>query len=322
MLAGQDLGGGHQGRLGAGSRHIPHGQHGHHGLAGAHIPLEQAAHPLTRREVAADLGQAAGLGAGQLEGQVRLNAVRQGGWQDSGGWLLAPLSLALGHGQLVGQQFVIGQPADVVGVGQQVGLGLWRMQPRQRLAPRDELLPSEECGVLPLGKFRSALKGFQHKLADRARRQAGGGGIDRLHLWDVGGAVGGDDVVRMGDLQGQAEPFDLAGDQPLGAHRVLGLQLAAEAAEEHQIQRSGPVIGFHLPRLLGTARFVVGVDLHQEGLDLTLHGVDHGGIAPADQGMGLQERHVADNGPGQFLEQRRHALAHPLQGGDGGIERE
>ena len=70
MLLGEDLGGGHQGALESGCRRRQESSQGHHGFAAAHLALEQ---PVHRRRaaphVSADFGDAASLGAGQLEWQ-------------------------------------------------------------------------------------------------------------------------------------------------------------------------------------------------------------------------------------------------------------
>ena len=321
MLAGEDLGRGHQRALAAAGGDVGHGQHGDDGLARADVALDQAAHPLAGLEVAANVGQRPLLGAGQAVGQVFAYGFGQRRGGDAGGGLGAALGFALGHGQLVGQQLVIGQAPGVRGLRGEVGLRLRGVQEPQRLAPAREPLAGQPGGVLPLREFGRAAERLQRELAHGAGRQAGGGGIDRLEGRDVGGAVGGDDVVGMGDLQAGAEPLDLAADQPLGAERVLGLELAAEAAEEHQAEHAGAVIGLDPPGLLGAARALVGVDLDLEDLHRAFDRAGDGGVLAADHRVRAQEGDVAHDRPRQLLQQGRNARADALEGRDRCVER-
>jgi hypothetical protein len=57
VLAGQDLGRGHQGRLEAARRRVGHGQRRDRRLAGAHVALQQPAHLLAGAQIGADLGE-------------------------------------------------------------------------------------------------------------------------------------------------------------------------------------------------------------------------------------------------------------------------
>ena len=85
MLAGEDLGRGHQRGLAAGLDGGQHGEEGDQGLAGADVALEQAVHPVGRRHVGGDLGDGAGLGAGGGIGQGGedrcLQRGRRRGWR-------------------------------------------------------------------------------------------------------------------------------------------------------------------------------------------------------------------------------------------------
>ena len=95
VLARQDLGGRHQRRLQAGGGDVGHRQHGDHRLARADVALHQPAHPLAGRQVAADLGQRADLGAGQPERQVGLDRVGQRRWPAIAGGGLGSCGAAL-----------------------------------------------------------------------------------------------------------------------------------------------------------------------------------------------------------------------------------
>ena len=99
---------------------------------------------------------------------------------DPGGRLLAPLGLALGHGQLLGQQLVIGQAAVVragAARGRPRSRGLCRRASASRQAGNRSL--REPGRVLPLRQLRRALQGLQREGAHAAGGQALGGRIDR-----------------------------------------------------------------------------------------------------------------------------------------------
>ena len=69
MLPGQDLRGGHQGRLAAVFRREVDAGGGHHGLAGAHVPLAEPVHGKARAHVGECLVDGAALGPRQGEGE-------------------------------------------------------------------------------------------------------------------------------------------------------------------------------------------------------------------------------------------------------------
>ena len=75
VLLGQDLRGGHQGRLPAVLHHKVHAGGGHHGLAGAHVPLAQAVHGDAPLHVGQGLVHAAALGVRQGEGEGTVKPV-------------------------------------------------------------------------------------------------------------------------------------------------------------------------------------------------------------------------------------------------------
>ena len=75
MLLGQNLRGGHQGRLAAVLHHKVHAGGGYHGLAGAHVPLAQAVHGDAPLHVGQGLVHAAALGVRQGEGEDTVKPV-------------------------------------------------------------------------------------------------------------------------------------------------------------------------------------------------------------------------------------------------------
>ena len=301
VLAGQDFGRGHQGRLEAGAGGVGHGQHGHHGLARADVALQQPAHPFAGGQIAANLRQRADLGAGQLEGKSLLGRIGQRtGWNARAG-RRAARGLALGQGQLVGQQFVIGQAATRPGERRKIGLAGRGMHRCQGLAPAWKLFTRLPSGVLPFGELGRARQSLQGELAKGSRGQAVGGGVDRLDLGDVAGALLVDDVVRMGDLEFGSvavRPLDLAADGAARALGVLALQVRAVALEPDQGQEAGAVPRTDLPRLAEALRREVGVDGDDEGLDLALYGLVDRGHGSANQARWRGEQHVAHDRAG------------------------
>jgi len=322
VLASEDLGGRHQGRLAAPGRHVGHGAHGDHGLARAHVALDQPAHPLAGGEVGADVAQRPLLGAGEGEGQVGADAFGHLAGGDRRGGLAAALGLALGHGQLLGQELVIGQAPPGRRLRRDVGLGFRIVQPRQCLTPGRQALPRPPGAVLPFRQLRSSLQGLLHEPAHRAGGQAGRRRIDRLQLGDLGRLVRRQHVVGVDDLPAVALVFDLAGDDAADVRRMPLLQLGAEAAEEDQGHEAGFVEHPHAPGLLRAARLLEGLHGDLEGHHLAVAGGGDGGRRAAHQRMGLEEQDVADDRAGQLRQQWGHARAHPLEGGDGRIKRE
>jgi hypothetical protein len=72
--------------------------------------------------------------------------------------LAPPRRLALGHGHLMGQELVIGQPHPVRGFKLEIGEGLWIVQTLKRLTPAHPFVLGQPRGVLPFGQFRGAVQ--------------------------------------------------------------------------------------------------------------------------------------------------------------------
>ena len=312
VLAGEDFGRRHQGRLQSGRRGVGHGQHGDHGLAGADIALQQPAHALAALQVASDFLHRAHLGAGQAEGQGGLDLVRQGAGGDDGGELGLAALLALGHRQLVGEEFVVGQPPAHGRQWRQIGLAGGRMQRLHGLAPGRKLLARQPGGILPFVELGRALQRREGQLAHDARGQAGGGWIDRFVVRDVADPLGRDVVFRVAHLQLAAEPFDLAADRALGPERIGLQQVLAAAFEPSQGQKARAVEGADTIGL-GAAAGDVLVDIDDEGLDQALQRALDRGEAAIDQALGRQEQHVAHMRARQLFHQRRDLWSHALQ---------
>ncbi len=150
--------------------------------------------------------------------------------------LAPPGALALRHGQLVGEELVVGQPPPLGRVQQGVGLDLRRMQGLQRLPPAGEPFPRHERRVLPLRQLRRPLQRLVRQSADGAGRQACCGRVDGLERRDLVDPLGREDVVRVVDLELDAElpALDLSADGAQGAFRMLALQAVAEHLEIDQ----------------------------------------------------------------------------------------
>ncbi len=319
VLARQDLGRRHQGRLQPRVGDIGHGQHGHHGLARPHIALQQPAHPVAGTEVAADLGQGHGLGPGQAEGQGGLQpfGVRSSG-NDRRGFATAG-ALALGHGQLMGEELIVGQSAPMRGVQEGVGLDLRSVQGLQRLAPAREAFARLEGAVLPFGQLRRPLQGLVGQPADRARRQARRGWIDGFEARDFVRPLGGQHIVGMVDLIFDAlvPALHPAADRAQGSFRMLSFQAVAEHFEIDQEKEPGLVGDPDAVGLGGRASGQMGVDAHHEDLHLVLARLAGLGMTALHHARGGEQQHVPHQGPGQALHQRRELGPDTFQRGRG-----
>ena len=315
MLAGQDFGRGHQGGLEAAGGRVGQGQGGDGGLARTDVALKQPAHLFAGGQVAADFGDGLGLGVGQGEGQGLEQVVGGGAGGDDGRGLDLAGAATAGQGQLVGQEFVIGQALAGGGLGRQVGLARRGVQGVQRRAPAQPVLLLQPGGVLPFRQVGGGGQGGLDQFAQLARGQALGRRIDGFGSGDVGGLVGRDNV-RVDDLDLAVEAFDLARDQPGLAARQQPVDMLGRAAEPDQVDEAGRVAGADLQRGAGAAGDEQAVDDDLEDPDLAVHGGRrlHG---PADDdARGAEEGQVAHQRTRHLLHQGQDAGAHALQAGD------
>jgi hypothetical protein len=315
VLAGEDFGRGHQGGLEPRGGRVGQRQGGDGGLAGADVALKQPAHLFPRRQVAADFCDGLRLGAGQTEaecGQQMVGGLARGdprSRRDLTG------AAAAGEGQLVGQQFVIGQPLPGRGVGFQLGFAGRGVQGFQRGAPAGPAGLRHPRRILPFREFRSVGEGSLHQFAHDAGREAGGRGIDRLDGGDLAGLFGGVDV-RMDDLDLGVEALDLAADQPLLALGQQAVDVLGRTAEPDHVDEAGVVGRPDLDRGAGFAGHEQPVDHHLEDADLPLDRIRRRHRLAHDQARGRQKGHVADQRPGQFLDERQDLRPHALQAGN------
>ncbi len=313
MLSSQDFRGRHQHRLTARRRYIGHGQHGHHRLARAYVALDQARHALAAGEIAADLGQGARLGARQPVRQGGLHPPRHLAGRYGRRGFRAAVGLALHHGELMGEQLVIGQPPARRGVRQQVHAHGWGVQGLQRGAPGGPGLARQQVRVDPLGKLRGSRQRGERQPADRARGKASGGGIDRLVRWHFTGAVEGHEVIGMDQLQLGVEPLRPAAGDPLGAHRVAALKSVAEHLEPAQESEARLVGHADAVGMAGPAGRLVGVDAHAQRGDLPLLHLGDPPLAPVHEPGWRQEQQVAHPLASQLDHQRPQLGAEALQ---------
>ena len=100
VLLGQDLSGGHHGRLPAAAEGHPGTGRGHRRLARAHVPLEQPVHGPSRGQIGGALGDGPPLGLRGRKGQQSIKVRRVAGRK---GWPLPPAAALAQQGQAGGQ---------------------------------------------------------------------------------------------------------------------------------------------------------------------------------------------------------------------------
>ena len=109
MLLGQDLRGGHQGRLTAVFYGVIHAGGGHHGLAGAHVPLAQAVHGRAGGHIRQGFIYAPALGGSQCKGKSLVKNLHVHGGAGGDGYRHPALSQAL-EADGEEEQLLKGQP--------------------------------------------------------------------------------------------------------------------------------------------------------------------------------------------------------------------
>ncbi len=104
---------------------------------------------------------------------------------------------------------------------------------------------------------------------------------------------------------------------------MLAFQVRPVALEEGDGDEAALAIDdADAPGLVGGARPLVIVDDDREGGDLAINQAEETRGFAADQAVGLEEQHVADEGAGQLLDQRRDLGPDALEGRDRGEQRE
>ena len=299
VLAGQDFRGCHDGGLGARLDRAQRRQQRDHRLAAAHVALKQAQHADGFGHVGVDLGQRAGLGAGQRPRQCRQNLGPQRAVAAHRPALqLAHVGAHHGQGQLVGEQFVIGQPAAGGRILDHRAVAVGAVQGVEGGVPGRAFLAGQPGLVLPFGQIGRAVQGGPHRLCHHAGGQAGGQRIDRLHRHHLILLGRGNHVVGMSDLDFVVEMLDQAADHPPFALGQLATQPVLAAVEEHQVQKPGLVRTAHAIGSLGAGGGEMGVHMDQQGRHLARRRLGHLGVEAA-----------VDHPRGQVPQQVHHPLA-------------
>ena len=268
VLGGQDLRGGHEGRLGPGLDYRPAQGGGHGGLAAAHVPLDEAVHGAVPGHVGDGLRDGPPLGAGEPEGQQVLKFLWEAVGQGVGVSGAPPLFD--GHEpQLQHQELLEDQPApgDV-----QVPGGPGEVDVLQGVAQVAQLV------LLPDGLGEGVVDGLGQQLqgrpyggGDHPGGEPGGGGVHRHHRQglalrqELGGA----------HLPAQQGAGDLAPEQ-------VGLPLPEEGGDVPVVEKGeGQVC---LP--VGDLQLVEG------------HALADPGLAGGAQHLAPDHRHLPQGGGG------------------------
>jgi hypothetical protein len=198
-------------------------------LARADIALEQADHRRALREIALDLGDRPRLRAGRAVGQPQRIAQAPVAMQR----LAAAAARRGAHqseGELVGEEFVIGQPRARFRIG---GIG---MEPHQCLAPARPVVAREQARLDPFGQIGHALQRLRHQSLEPLERQPFGQRIDCLARGERLCLLGRHHI-GMHDLEPLIILFELARNGARLAQREKLLGVARIGAEEDQSDR-------------------------------------------------------------------------------------
>ena len=191
-----------------------------------------------------------------------------------------------GQRQLVGQQFVEGQPRPRRRRRRQVALALGGVRLFERPPPGLPPLAGEECRIEPFVEVRRPLQRRADQLTEPFARQSGGQRIDRLHRQQTVPIAFVGDVIGVGHLQFLAVAFDDTADHPHRADRQHLLQVVGTGVKEHQHQVAGVVGASDLVGLAGAGvrRRLVDIDPDRERRHHSGAGIrDLGRIAAVDQ---------------------------------------
>ena len=239
--------------------------------------------------------------------------------------LLAQLAVThQGNGQLVGQEFVIGEAAARRREGGKLGLLVRTVRLAQGLCPGGPVLPSLLGRVEPLRQERQALDRGMDGLADHLEAEARRQGIDRLDGFQALGFLRPGDVIGVGHLQAVVEDLDLAADHPGLPRRQRPGQVVAVDVEEHELQAAAVVVAEHAVGLAPVRRRPVLVDLDRQGGDAPGDYLRQGwSIAPVDDSTRQVPAKVDHRRSAQqALEKLGETRADAGQAGGRGKERE
>ena len=173
MLAGEDFGRRHEGRLPAGLDHGRGRDQRHHGLAGADVALQQPQHALRAGEVGDDVVDRLLLRMGQRVGQRLQDARAQAAFAGrAAAGLPAHMRAHQRQRELAGEQFVVGEPRPGQTLGQNV-VRLGRpVQMAQRGGESRKPLARDPGLVLPFRQIGQPRERALHGAPHIAGRQA------------------------------------------------------------------------------------------------------------------------------------------------------
>ncbi len=261
VLAREDFRRRHQRALRAAFHRIQQCGHGDHRLARADIALQQPQHARWARHIRFDLADRLLLRSGEREGQ---GGERFGFQFASALQHAARLSAhvrAYQHKrQLIGEQFVIGEPHPRWGLRRQIGFVFRRMRCHNGVVERRPAACPQQMLVEPLRRVRHGLQRAAHRFADHLVGKPVGQRIHRLvrrHLCMIFRQF---DIIGVDHLQPARVALDAPADNPLGAHWQCARQVVALRAKEHQFQKGGVVGAAHLVGPARIARRQVALD--------------------------------------------------------------
>ena len=320
MLTRENFGWRHQSPLPAGFNRHQKGGEGHQGLTRADIALEQPGHALRRPHIVRDFSDGAHLSVGgtvwQGVQELRLHPAR-GCRGDA--FSSAVGGAREGEGQLMGEQFVIGQPfAGRIGCSK-IRRALGRMgSPDGR--PPDRPVPFGDKGCIsPFGQLRGAVdrppdgpgKGFQGDPLGEM--------IHRLEPRQVCVLTGDEDVIGVHHLQDAVVHFNLARNHAPAAGWKQPFEIVARGVEIDDLECQRGIGGVDSVRspFLARRRVPADFDLHgrRSGRNETLQ---RRPPRPVDAGIRQMEQKVLGRGQTRSVERLGQFRPDPRQSGEVG----
>ncbi len=300
MLLRQDLRRRHHGRLPSRADGLEHGKCGDHGLAAADVTLQETQHAHLRSHISEYFRQGGFLAGGQLIGQAVARPGSQCAVGLGGDTALAPhVKPHQGHGQLIGQQFVIGQPAPRGGLWRQIRFRLRHVSGKHRLAPRRPALTRAMGGCQPIGQRGQAFQCRGDGAGQRLGRQPLGQAVDRFDPRQAVAFFRRADMVGMGHLNGAPVMLDLAGDDSPAALGQHFAQPVGTSMEKDQFGLAGLVRRENFIGQTAIGRRDVFVDVQHHGRDSARRRIlDQGLEASVYQALRQVPEEINDMGAG------------------------
>ena len=158
------------------------------------------------------------LGFRQGEGQGGKNFLPQAAvaFQNAAG-LFFDLLADNGQGELIGQEFIVGQAAATRGVWADVVKCFGHVGLQQGFPERKKMMFFDEVVLLPFRKIGHPLQSLADELVEHFVGQAGRQRINRLNANNLFGVFGTDNVIRVGHLFDAVKAFNPSADDALFA---------------------------------------------------------------------------------------------------------